>query len=163
MGKLFLIANIVLLVICGHSFYSLYGVINSEEERESKKIDYSVEPVKRPIVNTYSQYRNIFGFKVNNVDPTIKAARGSNNGGGLNELRDEALTLRVDGIFIAEGKSCAVISIKYADSRKWDTKKIVIGDEIKGYYVTDIRPGSLSLKNSDANTITLRIFKRDET
>jgi hypothetical protein len=163
MGKLFLIANIVLLLICGHSFYSLYEVINSEEERESKKIDYGIEPIKRPIVNTYSQYRNIFGFKVHDVGPTINAAEGSNKGGGLNELRDGALTLRVDGIFIAEGRSCAVISIKDVNSRKWDTKKIVIGDEIKGYYVTDIRPGSMSLKNSDASIITLRIFKRDET
>lgn len=166
MGKLLLLVNIGLFLILGYSFYDLYGIVNSEGERKSKKIDYHVDPIKRPVVNTYSQYRNIFGLRAGEAPIAVNTGKdksNSNKGGVLNELRDGSLTVRVDGIFIAEGNAYAVISFKDGNSKKWVQKKIIIGDKIKGYSVTDIRPGYVSLKNRDANIITIRMFKRDET
>ena len=161
MGKLFLIANIVLLLIFGYRFYDLYGFIKSKEKRELKKIDYDIKAVKKPVFKTYSQYRNIFGLKLNDASQAMNGVKG-NKGRGLNELRNNNLIIRVKGIFIAGDREYAVISIRNSNSRKWAKKKIEIGDKISGFSVIDIQPGTLSLKNDEAKEITLRIFKKNE-
>lgn len=161
MGKLFLIANIVLLLIFGYRFYGLYGVINFREERELKKIDYDADTVKRPVSKTHSQYRNIFGLKINDASQAMNGVKG-NKGRGLNELRDNNLIVRVKGIFITEDRGYAVISIRHSNSKRWEKKKVEIGDKISEFSVIDIQPGTLSLRNDEAKKITLRIFKKNE-
>ena len=133
MGKLFLIANIVLLLIFGYRFYDLYGVIKSKEKRELKKIDYDIKAVKKPVFKTYSQYRNIFGLKLNDASQAMNGVKG-NKGRGLNELRDNNLIVRVKGIFITEDRGYAVISIRHGNSKRWEKKKVEIGKS-KGFSI----------------------------
>lgn len=156
-----IILNLLLAGFLAVNFIALCREIRYTESGKSQRPASSQVEIKRPVVRVASKYRPLFGLEpTKGIRPGINIP-GDNDSQARNELILSNARLRIKGIFISGVQACVVVSLLDDRQKGAETtlEKVETGSSIKGFTVTDIRPGVVTLTNKNGESIKLKIFK----
>lgn len=157
-----IILNLLLAGFLAVNFIALCREIRYTGSGKSQRPASSQVEIKRPAVRLAAKYRPLFGLEA--AEKSIRPGTnipGDNGSQARNELLLSNARLRIKGIFISGVQAYAVVSL--LDDRQkgagTSLEKVETGGSIKGFTVTDIRPGVVTLTNKNGESIELKIFK----